>query len=391
VIRFGAFFEKLLQFNMHVKKFFPEPDQPDHLITLRRSTMDTSHIDLLELIGRDTPLKHISGTKGGEYEGPCPWCKGTNRVKVQPHRPGGGRWFCRKCGKHGANGPIWEDAIAYVKRRDGVDFREACSRLGLETAGYGPSPRLNGLRRSAGRPNTALARDDWVAVNDADWREAAARFMEQASACLAHSVSGRPGREYLRRRGLVDGQVLSAHNIGYNPTAYRAVWGTTEVSIAARSVIFPYIDQALPDHGNSETSGQPIKIKYRTIDRKDFSHARGSANGLFGISHMRPGLPIVLVEAEICALSLWQAAPGLVVPLATGSSDGGRLHSSVIRLSSASRIILAFDNDTEGDNATQWWQIAFPDIAVRLRPTRHDINDMLTAGDDIISWLKSVL
>jgi hypothetical protein len=189
---------------------------------------------------------------------------------------------------------------------------------------------------------------------------------------------------------LSNAQVLLAHNVGYNPTAYPAMWGTTEVFIPARSVIFPYIEPTQRRNTGAETSGEPIKIKFRSIDRKEFGQAKGGANGLYGVSHLQPGLPIILVEAEICALSLWQAAPGLVVPLATGSADGGRLHSSVIRLSRASRLILAFDNDADGDEATEWWQRAFPD-AVRLRPTRHDVNEMLTAWDNIADWLARVL
>lgn len=32
------------------------------------------NIDLLELIGRDTRLKQVARTAGGEWAGPCPFC-----------------------------------------------------------------------------------------------------------------------------------------------------------------------------------------------------------------------------------------------------------------------------------------------------------------------------
>jgi hypothetical protein len=34
-----------------------------------------------------------------------------------------------------------------------------------------------------------------------------------------------------------------------------------------------------------------------------------------------------------------------------------------------------------------WWQEIFPRTAIRLRPSRHDVNEMLTAGDPIADWL----
>ena len=80
-------------------------------------------VDLLALIGQDTRLKRVAGTAGGEYAGPCPFCGGRDRLRVQPARR---RWWCRRCGQD----TRWEDAIDYVRKRDRVDFVEACRRLG---------------------------------------------------------------------------------------------------------------------------------------------------------------------------------------------------------------------------------------------------------------------
>ena len=51
-------------------------------------------LDLLELIGRDARLRKVASTRGGEYAGPCPFCGGRDRFRVQPRR---GRWWCRGC------------------------------------------------------------------------------------------------------------------------------------------------------------------------------------------------------------------------------------------------------------------------------------------------------
>jgi len=51
---------------------------------------------------------------------------------------------------------------------------------------------------------------------------------------------------------------------------------------------------------------------------------------------------------------------------------------------------LAFDTHKGGEDATQWWSGVFPDATLR-KSTRHDVNDMLTAGDDIAAWLKAAI
>ena len=90
---------------------------------MTRPTIDTEAIkqrtDLLGLIGADTRLKKVASTGGGEYAGPCPFCGGRDRFRVQPEK---GRWWCRGC----SDGPRWQDAIGYVRRREGLGFAEAC-------------------------------------------------------------------------------------------------------------------------------------------------------------------------------------------------------------------------------------------------------------------------
>jgi DNA primase len=49
-------------------------------------------VDLLDLVGRDTQLRKVASTRGGEYAGPCPFCGGRDRLRVQPERR---LWWCR--------------------------------------------------------------------------------------------------------------------------------------------------------------------------------------------------------------------------------------------------------------------------------------------------------
>lgn len=104
-----------------------------------------AHVDLLSLIGQDTPLKRVATTKGGEYAGVCPICKdggrrGAPRLRVWPLHPDGkGQWHCFKCDAGG-------DAIDYIRARDGCGYKEALEvlRLGDDAPGRlspaAPSP-----------------------------------------------------------------------------------------------------------------------------------------------------------------------------------------------------------------------------------------------------------
>lgn len=83
-------------------------------------------IDLIALIGPDTALHkaaRITG-RGVEYQGPCPFCGGTDRFRVQPDM---GLWWCRQC----SESEHWSTAPDYVMRRDAVTFRDALKTLGL--------------------------------------------------------------------------------------------------------------------------------------------------------------------------------------------------------------------------------------------------------------------
>lgn len=60
---------------------------------------------------RDTQLRKIAVTHGGEWAGPCPFCGGKDRFHVQP---GENRWLCRGC-----TGGKWQNPVAYYIRRDG--------------------------------------------------------------------------------------------------------------------------------------------------------------------------------------------------------------------------------------------------------------------------------
>jgi hypothetical protein len=78
--------------------------------------------DLLALIEQGMPLRRVSSTHGGEWAGPCPFCGGRDRLRVQPAMR---RWWCRQCSPD----ERWHDCIRYVMRRERLTFRRAVALL----------------------------------------------------------------------------------------------------------------------------------------------------------------------------------------------------------------------------------------------------------------------
>jgi DNA primase len=208
-------------------------------------------VDLLALIGRDTRLKRVAGTAGGEYAGPCPFCGGRDRLRVQPATR---RWWCRRCGED----THWADAIDYVCKREGVDFVEACRRLGaldreLGSASGTSRSRPGSARRAGGavrKGENGRARSELPLADlgscetgeslttelaedqspTATWQAEALRFVAEAEAVL-WSKAGKQARAYLQWRGLRE-QTLRTWRIGFQPREGRrdpaAAWGFPE-------------------------------------------------------------------------------------------------------------------------------------------------------------------
>src|SRR5918911_531970 len=126
-----------------------------------------------------------------EYAGPCPFCGGRDRFRVQPAK---GRWWCRGC----SDGSRWQDAIGYVRRREGLGFTEACRRLGASPSGVSMTRPWPPRRWSAAghpsrpRPPTAPIVPAPAPLPElaeglepsAAWRAAGMRFLEDAEAVL---------------------------------------------------------------------------------------------------------------------------------------------------------------------------------------------------------------
>ena len=321
--------------------------------------------DLLALIGRDTELRRVASTHGGEYAGPCPWCGGRDRFRVWPER---GRWWCRQCDKSG-------DATAYRVERGDLTPTEAGRLRHAGDGAQGERPA-----RSVAAPRHA----ERLAPPGSDWQRAARAFCEGAEARLWETPDA---LAYLRGRALSDDTIRAAGLGWWDPPrpddVYRdpSRWGLDRERLwIPRGWVIPWELQGAVWRVNiRQAAGEP---KYCAV--------AGARNALYGADELAYGRPAVLVEGELDALTIRQAAGDVVAPVATGSTHGARRPPWVARLAMASTVLVAFDTDEAGEKAATWW-LSVLSNAQRWRPLWNDASAMAQDGADVRAWVLAGL
>jgi len=208
-----------------------------------------SRLPIVELVGETVALKRA----GSAYKGLCPFhAEKTPSFIVTPDRES---WHCFGCGKGG-------DVFTFLMERDGVEFREALTRL-AEKAGVELSAQSAREDRRRRRLREAL--------------EAAITWYREV---LLRTPQGERARAYLRERGFSD-ETLDRFSIGYAPN----VWDALGKRLGARG----FTDEELVSAGLAGPSNRGgIIDKFRgriVIPIRDQS---GKAVGLGG--RILPGL-----------------------------------------------------------------------------------------------------
>jgi hypothetical protein len=313
-------------------------------------------MDLLALLSRDTNLRRVASTNGGEWAGPCPWCGGTDRFRVWPNaaRP---RYWCRRCGRSG-------DAIQYLRDRYGLGFREACEKLGLE-------PREPGISAPELRP-----RAQPLSAPPARWQERAKAFIQESQAAL-WSVQGGKALAWLHGRGLKDDTIRSA-GLGYNWEDRREggeLWGLERDVWLPRGIVIPW-----------QISNQVWALSIRRpAGEPKYCQVAGSSNALYGADSLQAGSAAVLVEGVFDALAVKQAAGDLAAAVACGT--GGARHPRwIAKLALCNVVLVAFDADDAGEKAAGWW-LSVLSNGKRWRPYFDDPAALAQAGMDLRFWV----
>ncbi len=348
--------------------------------------MDTQTLktrsDLLTLVQADTVLKKAAGTGGGEWAGPCPFCGGRDRFRIQPYHDAGARWFCRGCGEG-----RWQDVIAYVMRRDSLDFKEACRVLGGENGHTRPTTRL---KRPAPRPNPekkeAPART---------WRDRALQFIEEAEAELWKDT-GERARQWLRARGLTD-ETIKKYRLGYaagDRWDLPGLWGQERKNNIwlPRGIVVPGLIEGIPWYVKIRRSDADLKTK----NDPKYPQIRGSKSGaaLYGADNLNLAERVLLVEGEFDTMLADQELGDLCGVATFGSASAYNRPLDLVTwgryLIPARSILAALDVDEDGQKAREKLTLQSAKIQDArvpvLRPGDNDLTDYHLAGGDLRGW-----
>lgn len=336
-------------------------------------------VSILDLIQQETNLSfRKTSTAGKQYNGPCPWCgddgKGhkADRFIIWPAE---GRYLCRRCGKKG-------DDIQFVREHKNMGYTEACEYLNFGSRNNHHNHHNDNVHHNHHNHEQPLL------PPAEQWLEQAWPFLISCQESLWGDAGAR-ALAWLRSRGLTD-ETICAAGLGYcdhDHYTEREAWGVAPETTKdgrpkglwlPRGVVIPWL-----------VDGELWGVRIRRPDGypKYYLIPGGQASGLFNADQVKPGEPAVIVEGEIDALTICQAD---YTAVATGSTHGARRTRWIARLSTASTVLVAYDNDDAGNGAAAYWLEVLPN-AKRWRPYWSDANQLQQDGVSVAAWIAAGL
>ncbi len=302
-----------------------------------------SKLAVLDVVGETVALKRA----GSAYKGLCPFhAEKTPSFIVSPDRES---WRCFGCGEGG-------DIFTFLMRRDGIDFREALSRL-AEKAGVELSAQTAKEDRHKKRLREAL--------------EAAIAWYREV---LLQAPQAEKARAYLAERGLTL-ETLERFGIGYAPTTWDALTrrligrGFTNDELISSGLASPSNRGGVVDKFRGriiipirDASGRAVGLGGRIMPGAEGpKYLNSPAGPLFDKSRTLYGLDLakaairrekltVIVEGYTDVMAAHQAGFANVV-----ASLGTALTQGQVELATryAETVALAYDLDLAGEAATQ--------------------------------------
>src|SRR5947208_3103935 len=344
-----------------------------------------SRLPIVELVSETVALKRA----GSAYKGLCPFhAEKTPSFIVTPDRES---WHCFGCGKGG-------DAFTFLMERDGVDFREALTRL-AEKAGVELSAQSAREDRRRRRLREAL--------------QAAIAWYREV---LLRTPQGERPRAYLRKRGFTD-ETLDRFSIGYAPNAWEPLSkrlgarGFSDEELVSAGLAGPSNRAGLIDQFPGriiipirDQSGKAVGLGGRILPGVEGPKYLNSpstplfdkSRTLFAIdlakSSIRKEKLSVIVEGYTDVMAAHQAGFTNVV-----ASLGTALTRGQVELATryADAVALAYDVDLAGEAATQRGLLEElgPDAAVsKVRviriPAGKDPDELIRTDPD--AWRRAI-
>lgn len=336
-------------------------------------------MNVLDLARQKVQLKKASTTAGGEWQGPCPGCGGTDRFHVWPNQSEGkGAYWCRSCGK-------WGDNIQFLRDFEGMSFRDACARLHID------APDVSARQSS---PPPKRQKPEFLPTAHADpggnWLEKADKLVSWAAENLARSPEQ---LSWLSARG-ISAETAVQFRLGWNPGENgkdlyrpRKVWGLDEITKEdgrpkalwiPRGLVIPYIAGGIV---------RRIRIRRPEGEPRYYVIPGSSMSTML----LEPGRrAFVVVESELDAIAV-VAGNTLAGAVGLGSVAAKPDQEAFAVLSGALSILNALDYDAAGAKAMTWWAGQFKRSARWPVPKGKDPGDAVRMGTDLKRWIEAGL
>lgn len=321
--------------------------------------MNTQNIDKLQLLGLVT--SRVSDTRGGEYHGPCPQCGGKDRFTVRPDDPDSknGFFICRKCNIAG-------------------DLNKLAGILSPGAKIINSEKRLH--RRYAKKNISA----PWAAARknppSNSWQKAMDRVvsMYNAQSSSAKSLM----YSYFKPRNIGEEAIAGSKIFYVSKTRYESVEGyDSRIQIKEGICIPNYRGDVLYSIHIRQMSGEPKYI-----------YVKGSIAVPYHLTKVdKLGVPVFIVESELDAVLLYQAAGDLVHAVALTSVSARPDAYTDALIKNASHVFICLDYDTAGLNELSWWRLHYPQAQHIFATCGKDIGDMHFSPDRLRDWVITLV
>ncbi|MCK9432117.1 MAG: CHC2 zinc finger domain-containing protein [Candidatus Omnitrophica bacterium] len=340
-------------------------------------------MNVLDLAQKHVRLRKVASTKGGEWQGACPWCGGNNRFHVWPEQNvGRGTYWCRSCGKGG-------DAIKFLRDHDGMTFKEACDYLNIKM------DEKKEYTKPDIRPHEYQPREPQTPSEL--WQAKAEKFTSWAQEQLRQNADI---LSWLSARGITPA-AAAKYRLGWNPGEegkdiyrHRKAWGLPEIikENGKPKALWLPIGLVIPQI--TDGAIQRIRIRRPEGDPRYYI-LPGSSSATMILEEKREAF--VVVESELDAIA--GASSGeLAGAVATGSLEGKPDAAAFSILKNAKQILNALDFGDEGGGkeaakrAIKWWSEHFPKTNIRWPvPQGKDPGEAYQMGIDLEMWIKKGL
>lgn len=317
--------------------------------------------------------------RGRYWEGPCPFCGGTDRFQIK-RTDDGDLWICRQCGDG-----KYQDITAFVARQQGVTMGQAARSL----VGDAVAPAGTDVRQ-ARPPAPALQ------PPDEEWRfhawQGAMTAAQLLQAGYNYMDSGEDGPHIRAARKLYARGILS-------PDATRYMLGVQPKRSQRGPVTMPIgitIPHVVYSGSNPELWAVKVRTNYDEQGKKYKSFSGGTGGVLFN-SRAAERVPVAfVVEGEFDAILLQGAidAAGIDAAAVTLGSASANVNpaSWTHKLGHLWQLVINYDDDEAGQKGQEKWLSAYP-YAQPARQPIGDVTDFWRAHGQrgLVDWLRGEL